>query len=507
MKYLPLKNTSTLLTLLFFAGLSFTGQAQSYNVKPGQNNGFGSYEDENDNVIRNHPYTIFNRNETFAVQLENVRAKIQNSLQMRGIYTVNIFSLRAYVSPSWLIDGKHKPPEGIDQAAVHAKNAAFVYLLGLDNNGNDIKGTQAHTDSKTDALRMLDEMNTVIRTGAKSWQWGSKNLMMYLQAYDMLMAIPNQNDPDITLTTTELENLTNIRLHLQAFAQNLYQHSNGLWSALWRRNNHSVMVASTLGMAAVVLNNCGHKRNRESWHPQEWANAAHCVINRSLWTARSGNVLSERGDNTAGYAEGPHYFNFAFENAIPFFVAFNNFIPGENRQTYSYNYLNQEVINYMLDLDYYTNLYNWYRDILLPNGDLPSNDNTHVRRQWPSTLGLLRNQEYNIRLPFKDGNNASLIVDYIVAAELPPDPGFQANLINILYRNTGVAVLKTPPTAPDQHYIQILAENGSSVNGAGHEEPDATSIIITAGDELLVITPDIWDGPGGLPLIRPNIII
>lgn len=152
-----------------------------------------------------------------------------------------------------------------------------------------------------------------------------KDLIMYLQAYDFLMAAQrlSQEAAGYSCYAIDANDLDAIRWRLQHFARNVYMKSNSL-EAFVRHNNVSLIAAGTLGLAAVVLHDCGYNRASHNWHPAQWADAARWNIEKTLFDAH--DALSKRGGEF-GYAEGPHYFEYAFEHLLPFFRAYRNFMP------------------------------------------------------------------------------------------------------------------------------------------------------------------------------------
>jgi len=90
-------------------------------------------------------------------------------------------------------------------------------------------------------------------------------------------------------------------------------------------NNHSIMTASALGLAAVVLND--HESIDPDRQPQNWINAGMWNLDNTLWMQGGSYPRVSEPDTLAGYAEGPAYFNYSFQNAFPFIRAMGNFLP------------------------------------------------------------------------------------------------------------------------------------------------------------------------------------
>jgi hypothetical protein len=97
-----------------------------------------------------HPYTTFDRhnNKSFNETIDNVRNSIVlNDTIVRDAYQ-DIYSSANGAMPS---DNGMEGNKSISPLAIYAKNCAFVFLIGLDGNGNplDAPSRNAFRDKKT----------------------------------------------------------------------------------------------------------------------------------------------------------------------------------------------------------------------------------------------------------------------------------------------------------------------------------------------------------------------
>lgn len=471
---------------------------------------WGWYEEGGNKIYA--PYTTFLSVYDSGV-FENIRLKIkfpQNIYRYKTIYEDIYNNASIPNSGGCSYSGAHQ----YCIEATIAKNAAFVYLvgLGLDSSGNPIELTTDQRNAfKDQAITILRNLNTegerFNEFGLQ--QWRSKELVQLLQAHDYLMygaRVRNEAYP--------YESTIEKRLHFYTYQ--LYSHSNnfvcygdGTAGALRRYNNHALLVAGAVGMAAVVMHHYGVYFWLVQQKANRWAHAAHAYTSLSMWNVEEGAYTdgpnSKRGQ-VAGYAEGTHYFNYAFCNLLPFFRAFNNFVGGrETNNTYYqslFDFTGQDVKNYYRDPDY-DNLFRWYSELLQPNGDEPSIDDSYAGRSFP--IEITGRAQYAVRKPqlIKFFDNVDLRADYMTVfnhyyetENIPAPITYFPDAGNIIVRsvvdNSGMRL-----PLSETHSIHVLCEKGVNLNGSkpfdlGHEHGDATSFIITAGEDELVIDPGYY---------------
>lgn len=174
---------------------------------------------------------------------------------------------------------------GVCKNAARAKNAAFVYLLGVDENGLPLDGVDdpGRDFFRQRAIYYLKNIDTydgkfpVFDFGRFSYnkqQYRSKEIIEYLSAYDLLRT----GRAHLGLTFSDNDEGI-IRNKLVVATRTLYHRSKDLFSTLETYSNYSLMTCAALGMAACIL----HDKTTYLWEvnskPERWANAANAYIN------------------------------------------------------------------------------------------------------------------------------------------------------------------------------------------------------------------------------------
>ena len=167
---------------------------------------------------------------------------------------------------------------------------------------------------------------------------------------------------------------------IQEFADNLHQQSVtplGPYSFYGNiRNNHTLMTAAALGMAAVVLSEA--TSTNPSQQPATWAGTGLFHIDHVLW-----RDAQRQSDSTqvAGYAEGPYYLKYALLNCLPFFRAMGHFLP-DGRLPYAFAGTTRSICNPYYDPKY-ARLYEWLTAIAMPDGRFPALEDSYVDMGMP----------------------------------------------------------------------------------------------------------------------------
>ncbi|RZK57976.1 MAG: hypothetical protein EOO59_08810 [Hymenobacter sp.] len=286
--------------------------------------------------------------------------------------------------------------------ATWAKNAAFVVLLDAQPSGAALLPAQRDTLAAR-ATRLLAGLNADVEVFATwsgttpytEWQWRSKELIDYLIAYDLLRGA-GQSVPV----------LAGGQAHLQAFAGNLYKQALtplGPYSFFGTiKNNHALLTAAALGMAAVVLPDAASPDANQQ--PANWAGAGLYQIDNLLW--RDSQRLSD-STRVAGYAEGPYYAKYALLNCLPFFRAMGNYLP-DGRTAYTFGSSTRRIRNPYYDPKYDL-LYQWLTAIRLPDGRLPALGDSYVDMGIPE-LALTGKPQYVSPLYFSKWTGGTSMV-------------------------------------------------------------------------------------------------
>ncbi|MGV3503065.1 MAG: heparinase II/III domain-containing protein [Adhaeribacter sp.] len=373
--------------------------------------------------------------------------------------------------------------------ATFAKNLAFVVLMDRKVAGPGLTSLTAEEKAlfAGRVRTLLETLNTTVEAWPSStnWQWTSKELIDYLIAYDLLRGAGESEAA-----------LLPAKARLQEFAGNLYAQTQvnifgyTFFSAF--KNNHALMTASALGLAAVVLPDAGS--TTASRQPGNWIRVGMFHVDNVLW--RDAKRQSDP-NAIAGYAEGPYYFKYAFLNCLPFIRSMGNFLP-DGSLDFTVGGITRSIRNPFYDPSY-DRLYQWMSAILMPDGRFPALEDSFVDMGMPE-LALTGKSAYLQPMNFSNfapGQMASLeaqlrdaTVDMraaYLAANLVPSAPSPAPVTAL--PQSGNLVFRSDNT--DQaHYLHLYGKNGlaQSVTG-GHNQGDASSFILHAKGQLLALDP------------------
>jgi hypothetical protein len=364
-----------------------------------------------------------------------------------------------------------------------AREAAFTYLMDRKTvNGAIVPLTQVERDTLLNrAIKLLESINTDVDVGTfwtfyNPWQNRSKELTGYLIAYDLLRGAGVSGSQ-----------LTNSKTKLLTFTANLYQRSMASYTFLnlkfftYQFNNHSIMTASTLGLAAVVFNN--NTSTNTNYQPQNWINAGLYNLDNTLWVENGTYPRVSEPDTMAGYAEGPNYFKYGFENAFPFIRAMGNFLP-DGYYSVTFNNISRNIRNPWYDTRY-DRIYDWLNRIRMPDGSFPSIHDSYMGFSSP-IAALSGKPQFNWMFPGFNSNDPIFRTQYIatnVAHGAMADSPFQA------LPAAGSLVFRSA-WQQQAVYMHFIGKHGIALTGAkAHHQGDASSFSLAAYGELLAVDP------------------
>lgn len=443
-----------------------------------------------------NPYTMFNKrtpNWNLNNDLVNVIKNIVSSPYDR-IKTKEITSYGALYKGIYNAAVSTDPGKcSWDAECSHSewvKQNAIVYLIGLvyttDSSGRD-KFIYLEPNNPTRvafALRAADGLSNLnpkiepCNFGCNTITFKALNLILYLQAYDALKAAGYYRFGDGDRNGGDCS----ARNKLREYTRNLYIEADEIINntAGWKKN-HGLISAGVLGLAAIVLNDAGVTRSywdipsnffdyltldfttwpRPNYSPLNW-------IDRSLGTG--GGILGEGGiednmfkgihywgthdvpqtnsDGTAGYAEGPGYYEYALNSLLPFMRAQANFIDKWQRP--------------LLHDERHRNILRWFQSIARADNTLPTYDNSKIGVS--NLLGILGDSEFYTS---SSGIAAKFYADYLLAnASNSTEPSIKdkGNYIN---HTSGNAVLKMENNGSN-HYFHFLYETGHAIDKSAH---------------------------------------
>ncbi|MCG9879827.1 MAG: hypothetical protein MH472_04445, partial [Bacteroidia bacterium] len=376
-------------------------------------------------------------------------------------------------------------------------------MLGIDKDGNDLSCAQreAYKNKAIDILEHCDPKSFYNAFYWENQQYRAKELIMYLQAFDYLRTLHEYYGYPMSLTQIE-----NIEDELAEFTKSLHGRANNWLGNYGKMNNLTILTAAATGMAAVVLHGRTAMFFLPQKHPKRWANAAHFYISRSLWN--HDKQQSKKGE-IGPFADGPSYFEYAFESAIPFFISWDLFLGGKDHTgSYDESLLfsgTESVRNYMYD-ENYDNLYQWYNEIRMPNSFPPTNDDCWQSENF-SALGIARTKKalkkgftYDAfepddyeKMELRGATGLNLAPDYLLAL-IPTDKRLETKESVNLYSGDIIVRTNKQDGLSNQHYLHVNAEKNEALNahrilGTGHEHGDALNLIVSSGEDILIFDP------------------
>lgn len=364
-----------------------------------------------------------------------------------------------------------------------AREASFIYLMDRKPVGNTIVPlSQTDRDTMLNrAIMLLESMNTDVDVGTfwtfyNPWQHRSKELISYLIAYDHLRGA---GVPEGLLQTA--------RNKLILFTGNLYQKAMASYTFLnlqfftYQFNNHSIMTASALGLAAVIL--AEHTGTNVNQQPLNWINAGLYNLDNTLWMENGTYPRVSEPDTLAGYAEGPNYFKYGFENAYPFIRAMGNYLP-DGYTSVTFGSTTRSIRNPWFD-DRYDRICDWMNRIRMPDGSSPAIHDSYAG--FGTTITALSGKpRFNLMNPGFTPNELMIRSQYI-ATHIP-----HGEITDSLFQPLPAAgsLVFRSSWLPDAIYMHFIGKHGIALTGAkAHHQGDASSFSIAARGQLLAVDP------------------
>ncbi|MEZ6187543.1 MAG: heparinase II/III family protein [Planctomycetota bacterium] len=259
-------------------------------------------------------------------------------------------------------------------------------------------------------------------------------------------------------------------------------------------NNHSLRVASALGVAALTLNT--YDRHRW-WKPGTWYTRPKGWLQRA---ERTTHPTRRRSDlrhqaRTGAWAEGSSYYRYALDLVLPYAYAYERTLSREPGRVK------------LLRSDTLAELMTWPIDLRRPDGKRPQVDNSTVfldalpayfANQLPDGARSAADRArclWDVRQSKVGlGGSPFLLAAFdptpaqLQAADLAtaPDPGRQPTRF---LPDQGAAVLRTD-WGPDAAHVLVQAQHGElRTHGTGHESVDNGAYTFFAHGEALTIDP------------------
>jgi|GEM_PF-2699248 hypothetical protein len=219
-------------------------------------------------------------------------------------------------------DPGHHRFSGYFEAAATAKYAAFVYIVGVirvTNPANEevlmkyndpslvamgIDGIAELNKYRDRAINILEHLK---KSGKQDFRpaptmmityghYRYKETIGFLSAFELLRLSTLTNNRDL-----QYWQLKNAKLALQGTVRNLYQKTGVFIEGA--SNNHTLQYAGAMGLAAIVLHDCGSGRWKKTWHPSKWAGKANWHIENTLFENNDRQRMTEEDEIVANHIE------------------------------------------------------------------------------------------------------------------------------------------------------------------------------------------------------------
>lgn len=410
--------------------------------------------------------------------------------------------------------------------AIWAKFNAFVFVIGIDPyNAFQSLDVTDPSGSKRDsfALRTLQAFNHMdyrcpsppldgFEGPVDNLQFRCRELQYYLEAYDWLKGA--NADPDLAgrcplppYDEDRNSGYCSPRYRLRLFARNFYIAAKGILGPIesptgWKRN-HGIMSASAIGMAGIVLNDAGVEadlfrglfnwiRPAPNYSPVNWYRLGLLSYENLMYGIHIpffADAPQTNHDGSAGFAEGPSYFAYAFSCMIPFLRAQDNL--SATNTLIGGGFMNATWREPFYERFPFNGLFKWAEQAY--TGEyMPSYDNS--MSPVASLLGLTGNKGFRYGNIFLGDAYSALYPDYIAVMATPTDEVKEE--VQTL-TNSGNTYIRAKDQGGSQadHFFHMLHETGLAVDkpigwGGTHEDDDFSSLSLFVQKDLqLAIDP------------------
>lgn len=474
-----------------------------------------------------HPYTIFDRHngKTIMQSLNSIRENIMKDVLVEGSLSEAYLKIYQNATNSMPTDDGLRTVGSTEtsysQKAVWAKNNAFVFLIGLNAEGlkiDSIDPTYATRNAFKDrALKAFDSLTGTIQPHEPltiyfsniddgNMQHYSRSLILWLQAYDLLKgayeedSLRTKNRNPFGFGDADRNGpKCSPRQKLRQLTRDFYTRCKDLdgivehWTG-WKKN-HGIACASTLLMAAQVLNDAGVETSLvggffrwifgEPWpmpkySPIKWNELGQKGLEENLFEGwhmigfRNVPVAprNTKQNDYSPYTEGPAYAMYGLiDCGVPAMRAQQNLYPNWSNEPF---FKKHEIIN----------IFNWLNEITVNNSMLPTYDNSHTNNHC-SQLALVNEKFYYGETDRLDQHLADFVA-YVggnnISINSLPKSG------ETILPETGNIVLRGE-TETSKYHFHMLAEKGSAIDKVAstsdgtHEDDDLGSFMIYAWDK------------------------
>jgi hypothetical protein len=262
-----------------------------------------------------------------------------------------------------------------------AKNCAFVYLMDRQKYPGfpfDTLTAAQRDTFRNRAIRCIEIMNTDVEP-IPDWDpylWRSDELADNVIAYDLLKGA-GVHDSLLTVARVKLEEYTT-NLHTQITGSFF-----GFTFFGTKLNNHGIRTAAVIALAGLVLNTAnGASPDAQA---SAWVHTGLYHMDNILW--RSAFRQSEPGV-IGGYTEGPHYLRFGMKHGWTLIHALGNVLP-DTTMNIVFDGTTHAIRNPWYEQNY-LNLAEWICQIFMPDGRMPSIEDSFVDFGYPELSQMER---------------------------------------------------------------------------------------------------------------------
>ncbi len=403
--------------------------------------------------------------------VERVRERLASPAPAHAALLDRIRAQAQRPPPPHPADGTYDPSVPPERAAV-AETRAFLALMETDT---------ANAEGVIDLLLadFPDPSGLDLVSGYDLLE--AEALVSYCLAYDLLAAHPSLAAERLQLATEALDR------RIDAFRQTCLEGALRPMVTL-SRNNHAMKVQAALGICALALND----------RPTAAAD-----LNEAL-TGLHHLLVEVQGTVEGGYAEGWNYLTYAGNSHLPFLLAYHRFARGE---AHTYRATGRTVFPFpdagrLLEIpDPATDprvraIYEAALWATRPDGQTPPTDDANPSpMHGPLVAALFEDPRYLTPWyaagerggpPYFAARNEVATFALLDPAVEPAPVGAAADGC---LPDAGFAILRDDFTE-DARFLLVQGEHGAArLHGFGHEQPDATSFLLDAFGEQLLLDP------------------
>jgi hypothetical protein len=389
-----------------------------------------------------------------------------------------------------------------------ARNLAFLYAVDRTRVGGRVVPfpTEAERQAAGDTARdYLLGLYPVSRFAPQPPLGGwdrdistSEELLNWASTYDTLKGAGYDFGADEAAIVEAIATLAS-HLHLH-----YTQPETALTFALLHQNNHRSKVGASLALAGIALAEYVAPEDAkfaDSRDPADWVEYGLDQFDDIV------RVGLDTGDG--GYAEGPFYWRFTQQNAVPFARAWDRLLGGAPYPAFG------NAIPSWWRHPLHERAWRWTLDMTLPDGSLVHIDDGNPGRSFyfglaPAHLAD-RPAHYwrwaNAPRPFEVDGNVDLGPDAIVLYDPGVEPAPPAGSPTAFYPEAGNAIFRSGWES-DAVVAVALGEHDTASLFArrrddfplvpqGHEHPDAATFLLHAHGERMALDPGYFDFTNG----------